>query len=246
MRILKPLPGALPRPERNIIGDWPMNSLGNEIFDRIGNRHNADFGPGVASPNWQPGKSGHCIYFDGNDYIIGRDHIGHLFLPLTVVASVSCSVAGSYYPIFSSHDFNDRYYGIMLMIDMTNKVWIQYGDGTGNGLLDRNTKLGTTVLLANKNYHIVGVIRGKDDMDIYIDGVNDGGAYSGMAAAMDGSETNSRPVFGRTMAILVDQFLTGCIEYVSLINQALLPADVNKIYREQFYRYPESRVFAVA
>jgi len=223
-----------------------MNSLGDEIYDRSGNRHIADFGPGVASPAWQPGKFGHCIYFNGNDHVIGRDHIGHLFLPLTVVASVRYSSGLSYNPIFASHDFNNFYYGILLMIETTNRVWISYGDGTGSGPADRNTKIGTTFLTANRNYHLVGVIRGRDDMDIYIDGVNDGGAYSGTAAAMDGSATNSRPTFGRTTAILADQWLTGCIDYVCLFNRVLLVPEISQLYREHFYRYPENRVFAVA
>ncbi len=57
-------------------------------------------------------------------------------------------------------------------------------------------------LAANHWYTVAGVIRGHNDMDIYLDGVDDGGSYSGTATSMDTS--SGKPAFGRWPALATD------------------------------------------
>jgi len=87
-------------------------------------------------------------------------------------------------------------------------------------------------LAANQWYTIAGVIRGQNDMDIYLDGVDDGGSYSGAATSMDTS--SGEPAFGRWPALATDQYLTGNIEYVYLLNRALSASEIALLYREPF------------
>jgi len=90
MRILKPLPGALPMPERNIVGDWPMNSLGGRIFDRSGNDHTGTL---VGDTHWVLGKFGPALRFDGtSDYVIFGNVLNTFYVnPYTINISLNIS-----------------------------------------------------------------------------------------------------------------------------------------------------------
>jgi len=204
---------------------------GDRAFDLSGHGNTGTFGSGTARPVWQRGKSGSSVYFDGGDKI-SCPSLGALSLPLTIVASIKRSATGVWDPIFVTHEVDNCYYGAALIIQSANTVWLQYGDGDGNTSNDRNTKNGTSSLAANQWYSIAGVIRGQNDMEIYIDGVDDGGSYSGTATAMDAS--SGEPSFGRWAALSTDQYLTGNIEYVYLLNRALSASEIALLHREPF------------
>jgi hypothetical protein len=204
---------------------------GDTVFDFRRKGNIATFGSGAARPVWQSGRSGSSIYFDGGDYIHSQG-LGALSLPLTITASVKRTAAGGWDPIVITHEVNNIYYGAFLIIRNDNTVWLQFGDGTGNASPDRNTKHGTSSLAANRWYTIAGVIRGQNDMDIYIDGVDDGGSYSGTAATMNTS--SGLPALGRWIAADTDQYLTGNIEYVYIFNRALSACEIALLHRKPF------------
>lgn len=217
---------------------WLMNEgTGDTIFDFGDKRNIVTFGSGTERPVWQAGQYGSCIYFDGGDFINGPS-IGDLSLPLTIIASVKRSSTGNYDPIFNTHEIDNIYYGACLIIRTDNTVWLQFGSGGGNGSGDRNTKHGTGSLVANKWYTIAGVIRGQNDMDIYIDGVDDGGSYSGTATTM--STSSGVPALGRWLATATDQYIIGNIGYVYLFNRALSASEIALLYREPFCMFAKA------
>ncbi len=238
---LKPIRGKfLPKPDgspegcliASLIGCWLMNEgTGDRVFDLSGNGNIGTFGSGAARPVWQRGKSGSSVYFDGGDNI-SCPSLGALSLPLTIVSSIKRSATGVWDPIFVTHEVDDNYYGAALIIQSSDTVWLQYGDGDGNTQFDRNTKNGASSLAVNRWYTIAGVIRGQNNMDIYLDGIDDGGSYSGAATTMDTS--SGEPVFGRWSALSTDPYLTGNIEYVYLFNRALSASEIALLYREPF------------
>jgi hypothetical protein len=204
---------------------------GDRVFDLSGNGNIGTFGSGAARPFWQGGKSGSSVYFDGGDKI-STPSLGALSLPLTIVASMKRSATGVWHPIFVTHEVDNCYYGAALIIQSPDIVWLQYGDGDGNTSSDRNTRHGVSSLAANQWYTVAGVIRGQNDMDIYLDGVDDGGSYSGAATSMDTS--SGKPAFGRWPALATDQYLTGNIEYVYLFNRDLSASEIALLHREPF------------
>jgi len=238
---LKPIRGKfLPKPDgspegrliASLIGCWVMNEgSGDRVFDLSGNGNIGTFGSGAARPFWQGGKSGSSVYFDGGDKI-STPSLGALSLPLTIVASMKRSATGVWHPIFVTHEVDNCYYGAALIIQSPDIVWLQYGDGDGNTSSDRNTRHGVSSLAANQWYTVAGVIRGHNDMDIYLDGVDDGGSYSGAATSMDTS--SGEPAFGRWPALATDQYLTGNIEYVYLFNRDLSASEIALLHREPF------------
>jgi hypothetical protein len=222
----------------SLIGCWLMNeATGDTIFEFSGNSNIMTFGAGASRPVWQRGKFGSSVYFDGSDKISGPS-LGALSLPLTIVASIKRSTTGVWDPIFATHEVNNYYYGAALIIQSTDIVWLQYGDGDGNTSNDRNTRHGVSSLAANRWYHLAGVIRSQNDMNIYLDGVDDGGSYSGTATIMNTS--SGEPVFGRWSALLTDRYLTGNIEYVYLFNRALSASEIALLYREPFCMFARS------
>lgn len=238
---LKPIRGKfLPKPDgspegcliASLIGCWLMNEgSGDRIFDLSGNGNIGTFGSGAARPVWQGGKFGSSVYYDGGDNV-SCPNLGTLSLPITIVASIKRSATGVWHPIFVTHEVDNCYYGAALIIQSSDKVWLQYGDGDGNTQFDRNTRHGVSSLAANQWYTIAGVIRGQNDMDIYLDGIDDGGSYSGTATTMDTS--SGEPAFGRWPALATDQYLTGNIEYVYLFNRALSASEIALLDREPF------------
>jgi len=205
---------------------------GSKVFDLSGNGNTGTFGAGAASPIWVPGGHGSAISFDGGDNITG-EALSSLSLPVTIVAYVKFDGAGGWDPIFSSHDVNGQYHGVLLCNrTSTDIVWLQYGDGNGTTSNDRRTKEGTTALVADRWYHLVGVIRGAGDMDIYVDGIDDGGSYSGTGGAM--SISSGIPTIGQWLAP-TDNWLSGKVGYIYLYNNCALSAsDVVLLYKDPF------------
>ena len=84
--------------------------------------------------------------------------------------------------------------GLRLDYNETDKIELSYGDGTSASPTGRGTKIGTTVLLPGRWYHVVGVIRGPQDMSIYINGQDDGGDYTG---------TSTQPIYYEGNEVLI-------------------------------------------
>jgi len=238
----KPPLGAKRNPylliNRNLIAAWDMLAgAGLTVEDKSGNWKVGTFGAGGQEPVWQEGKFGPNVYFDGTDKI-NAPSLGTLALPITIVATIKRSALGAWDPILLTHEVDNKYYGANLAINPSNKVQLWYGDGDGNTSADRRTKIGLTSLAVDRYYCIIGVIRSATDMDIYIDSVNDGGAYSGTGFFM--STANGVPAIGRFISLAADKYFTGTIGHVDLYDRDLTNKEVTQLTQEPFcgYRWP--------
>ncbi|MFA6306197.1 MAG: DUF2341 domain-containing protein [Patescibacteria group bacterium] len=142
--------------------------------------------------------AGKCSAFDGgNDYVdIGNSNILKPSLPITVSVWVKLKVNNVYQGILMNDDYysdsSGNYYGIEVDISNSGKLRASFGDGAGNSLSNRRTKTGTTALLTNIWYHLTFVIRGANDMSLYINGVDDGGTYEGSGGVLAYSSASGR------------------------------------------------------
>lgn len=68
---------------------------------------------------------------------------------------------------------------------------VSFGDNTGGGSASRRTKLGVTTMSTGAWNHLVFTVRGATDMTIYLNGVDDGGAYSGTGGSVVYAGTGS-------------------------------------------------------
>jgi hypothetical protein len=85
------------------------------------------------------------------------------------------------------------------------------GNGFGHTPANRRTKSGNTLLPSHQWQHVACVIRGATDMDIYINGENDGGIYTGYGG---GTVHNEWPV-------MIGSNFNGCIDEVWVYERAL-------------------------
>lgn len=115
---------------------------------------------------------GYALDFNGSsDYVdLGQTPELKVPLPLTVMAWVNVTEEGL---TKNNHLLRIGGGGLGFKISpLGNDIF--FGSASGS-----RRKRGNTFLEASRWYHIAGVIRGPDDMDIYVNAVDDGGSYSG-------------------------------------------------------------------
>tara|TARA_R110002073_G_scaffold40547_1_gene114842 strand:+ start:45083 stop:45817 length:735 start_codon:yes stop_codon:yes gene_type:complete len=87
--------------------------------------------------------------------------------------------------IFTTDFEQDNHSGVWMNLS-GGKVAINYGDASGNTTSsNRRTKVGTTTITPDKWYHVIGIIEGPTNMEIFIDCNNDQGSYSGSGGDLD-------------------------------------------------------------
>ncbi len=125
--------------------------------------------------------SGRGLQMDGNvNYIDLGNIYDNLQFPITVSAWVNIDQGVSNWaPVFASQDNAPLYNGFWLIVQPTS-MSIGYGDGFGeNDPAFRRSKTANFPNISNRWVQVTGIIRGAVDMDLFINGINVGGAYSG-------------------------------------------------------------------
>lgn len=147
-------------------------------------------------------------------------------LPISVEMWVMFTDAaiGNSRRLFASDDQSD-YSGIFIDKAAADTISINFGDNTGGATnAERRNKTGATALVANRWYHILAVITGAVDMDIYINGADDGGAFAGTGGGIAYSGADS--VIGKRAAVHSDMY----VAQVGFWDAALSAADALALY----------------
>lgn len=137
---------------------------------------------------WSVGHIDNAVTLDGDGDYIDLGSSSRLKPPLPITFSLWIKLDSLMdHQVIISLDTNDtgvdhRYYGSELLMFNTGEVAIAFGDGQPN--YSMRYKIGVTQLTTDTWYHIAGVIRGSEDMDIYINGHNDNGALGGTGGPM--------------------------------------------------------------
>lgn len=125
--------------------------------------------------------AGNGLEFNGEDnYVVIGDVYDDLYPPFTISAWIYLDESvSSWAPIFASQDNSNTYKGTTFLVSK-NKIGIEYGDGRGWNNPQFRRSIGASVEdITGKWIHVVGIIRDATDMDLYINGLNVGGTYSG-------------------------------------------------------------------
>lgn len=125
--------------------------------------------------------SGHALYFDGvDDYIDFGNIYDDLDFPFTISAWINVDPTATSGPIFVSQDNNAIYNGFWFVCS-TNNFFIEYGDGRGenSSIYRRGKSAGGLSNIPGKWNHVCAVVVGSNSIELYINGVNVGGTYSG-------------------------------------------------------------------
>jgi hypothetical protein len=150
-------------------------------------------------------------------------------LPLSVSFWIYFNVSGSWARVFGSSSGSSTYRGFWVQKNTSNQISMSYGDNLGT---NRRTKATTQSVDINKWINVVGIMRGATDMDIYVDGINYAGSYSGSGGSLDYG-TGGYPSIGKIL-IYYGQFK---VSQLCVYNRALTADEVRQNYEATVGRY---------
>lgn len=167
------------------VAHYPMNGNAQDISG-YGNHGIPQSGASLTAD--QNGTPSSAYHFDGvNDFIeyTSASQFQPDF-PITIAAWVKkeATSPNSAFMVFTNSYQDDYYDGVWLNINASNKITAAYGDGGGASTASRRSKTGISQLTPGAWHHVAVVIKGAKDMEVYLDGINDCGSYSGTGAGL--------------------------------------------------------------
>jgi len=211
-----------------MVGWWQFEEgSGGSTVDLSGNDNDGTL---INDPCWVAGKVGDwALEFDGVvDYIdLGNDNSLKPPLPVTLSAWIKLPVADTRRDIINLDDRSINHYGIWFRLNALDKLSVAFGDGGSPASENRRAKIATTSLSIDTWYHVAAVIKGATDMELYIDGTDDGGTYSGTGGSLAYSAGNSfiGSVGGSS------GFFKGSIDDVMAFERALSTEEIQELYQ---------------
>jgi hypothetical protein len=160
---------------------YDFNSNATDVSGN--NMHGTVFGATLTSD--RNGNLNSAYYFDGvDDYIeLPNNNFLKPQLPVTFSAIVYLNPSDSDFPIIRTDISEDVFYGCWL--NLTDHLNVEVGYGSGNlgstSYSDKVSFVTEVSLKPNYWYHIVAVIESKNDIRVWVDGVNQTGEYVGLA-----------------------------------------------------------------
>ena len=208
------------------IAHWKFDEGEGDIaYDSAGDNDGTIYGA-----QWASGIIDGALDFNGvNDYVdVGNDNSLKPPLPVTLSAWIKLSSLGSYQHIITLDDTTSNYYGIWFYVKTEGNLAIGYGDGGSKEPENRRTKHGMTELNTDTWYHIAAIVRGPMDINLCINGADDGGTYSGTGGSLTYSSASS--LIG--MRHNSQYFLDGQVDDVRVYDQALSAEEIQELYLE--------------
>lgn len=211
---------------QGLVAHYPMDGDPITVLDVSGNNHHGKIDGAIPGED-RFGNPVGAYFLDGTDDQIILKPSSNDFkpaLPVTITAWVQL------------HDYdlnnvfqNDFHLGVyhgpwMNIVD--GYVSGQFGDGGPAGRQSRRSKTGSTQLKLEKWYHIAAVIRGEQDISIYVDGKDDGGHYSGSGGSLTYSNNDGIIGVGTSDGGL---FYHGHIDDIRFYNRALSSDEIQGI-----------------
>lgn len=127
--------------------------------------------------------AGRAIQFDGiNDYIDLGNVYDDITLPLSISAWVYVEPSSKYMlPVFASQDNAPLYNGFWFCLTASN-LFFEYGDGKGDqNAAFRRGKSAVVSNLQGRWVHVSAVVKSRNDIQLYVNGHNVGGDYTGFS-----------------------------------------------------------------
>lgn len=165
--------------------------------------------------------------------------VGSKILSLTFPCSIMywskpiSTTFGFYKSIFRSHADTSGPAGIHLVVKSDNTVQAGFGrniySGNFNDTTYGNFATTSTTLTPSQWYHLAAVIKGKDNMDVYINGVRQSVSYTGAATTISYS-ANTYPTFARVYQSSNYRYCTFQVDDARIYNRALSEKEIVQIF----------------
>lgn len=164
--------------ENGMIAHFPFDNALNDLS----NSYISCTNNGSIFANDRNGVPSYAVEFNGGtEYIAFNDNDVKVSFPISISFWINLNSmnTSSTNPIFFSDNEYNVYYGYFVTIGPDGKPAFHMGDGNGYGAQYRRSYHSDDTLLVGNWYHVVGIMRSYNDMDIYIDCNQTTGYYTG-------------------------------------------------------------------
>lgn len=196
--------------------------------------HGSVFGA-VLTPD-RKGNPKSAYYFDGmDDYIdLTTSRILKPQFPLSVSAWIKVASFDHHNPILTNNYDDGIYNGFWIHASQYHTIAMAFGNGGNAGPYSRRGIVTTDSIEVNTWYHIVGVMRSFNDMEIYINGQKANTEESNGTSLAEQIAYNGSPAsIGRTDSTIPPgntNHFHGTLDEIMLFNKALTEREIINIY----------------
>ena len=176
------------------------------------------------------GKEKSAIHFNGIDQYLDFPPVKPVLkpeLPVTFAFWIKFEDVAPFTTLILTTDYaQDKHTGAWVSTTWDGALTCGFGDGTGNGPYSRRSLETFTVLESDTWYYVVAIIRGRYNMSIYLDCVEEEGFYTGSGSDIE--YTDCQGSLGRKDSGVGYQpiYFNGTIDDFRYWNRALTPADL--------------------
>ena len=224
--VVQPEPND-PLPRDELVAFYSFN--GNARDASGFNNHGTAAGAALTADRF--GNPNSAFLFDGvDDYIdVGNSASLKPAFPITIAVwfRIDENKGSALFTTNFDHDVNN---GVWIALSADRTMAISYGDGGPVGRNSRKTRHSAKMFSTETWHHFVGVIHDEGEMDVYIDGRKDNGAYSGTASSLHYSAGPGN--FGRRDSGTSTEpiYFQGAIDGLMIYNRVLTDNEITKVY----------------
>ncbi len=179
------------------------------------------------------GKENSAYHFNGVNQFIDFPNSQLLKpqFPFTISFWVKLDEWSNSNQLLTTDFAEDIYTGSFFAVNIYGNPAMTFGNGEYISIYSRYAKKGNSIIEIGQWYYFTGVYNSATDLQLYINGVNDGGTYVGYAESLVYS--NNPGSIGRKDAGNSTQdpyYYKGSIDNVSFYNRALSESEIRTIY----------------
>lgn len=150
-------------------------------------------------------------------------------LPISLMAWTKFDAVGSAQGVVTNDQTSHvNQSGVNLTISSGAILVASFQDNTACASTSRRTKTGTTAITTGTWHHLVAIHRGAEDQDLYLNGVDDGGTYSGTGGAVAYRAESGAIGKIADCPLATDSFTDGKIAYAMLFDKSLTAQEVSQ------------------
>ena len=217
-----------------LVGHWTFDGADMGTTSARDASGNANTGWLVNGAKKTIGKIGQALNFDGSNDYVNLGDVLNLSLPATISMWIKPNTLSSSSAnqglISTDKDNNSFHSGISSQVNTTGTLGVSFGSNTACSVTSRQTKTSTNTLTANNWSHVVFVVVGASNMNIYINNVDAGGTYSGTGGGIVNTTRTAEIGLVPDCGGSADNYFKGLIDEVRVYNRALSPAEIKRLY----------------
>jgi hypothetical protein len=182
------------------------------------------------------GRADKSYSFNGIDNWIdlGNKSALKIQFPITISVWVKNKILYTYdKALFINDNFLNSYFGIWLAIrksDTESYFGCGFGDGGAASSAHRISKVANINMDLNVWYHMVAIIKGPAEMDLFLNNTKIEGVISGTGGNL--AYSNASGALGRNDGNNPIEYLNGDLDDLRIYNRALTQAEITLLYHE--------------